>query len=172
MPQNSCSLSEVIFVIDGENTLTVTENDVSLFFFSHGLIAVGGFGYSSSATEPEYSSWKPFQGYMDEVYVWGKMIGKDALRQSPVKQFGVFKKRKCRGHGKGKKKGLQKQTVTVQTCLECKSKCITKMPCLGYQTFDLEDGTNTKRCTLIKNLCPRIKKELVEFEGATCMRQK
>lgn len=172
MPRNSCSLSEVIFIIDGENTPTVTENDVSLFFFNHGRIAVGGFGYSSSATEPEYSSWKPFQGYMDEVYVWGKMIGKDALRQSPVKQFEVFEKRKCGGHGKGTKKGLQKQTMTVQTRSECESKCIAKLPCLGYQTLDLEDGTNMKRCTLFKNLRPRIKKKRVEFEGATCVRLK
>jgi len=82
MPRTSCTLSEVIMYIDGEDIETVAKKSVNIFFVTSGRLSIGGFGYSHESYESNFPHLSPFKGKIDEFYMWGRTIEDNDLRLS------------------------------------------------------------------------------------------
>lgn len=82
MPKTSCTLSEVIMYIDGDVIETVAKKNINIFFITSGRLSIGGFGYSNESYESIFPHLSPFQGKVDEFYMWGRAIEDNDLRES------------------------------------------------------------------------------------------
>jgi len=151
MPNRSCRLSQVKLYIDGINTKTSVQNDIPLFFLNHGRISIGGLGFSATP-KSAFPTWKPFNGNIDEVYVWGKTVEKQQLRKSPGKNLHHVQNSWC---ATGKRRGMKVKTITsIKKEERCKNKCRNSVSCLGIKVVELKNNTQEIRCTLFKNKSP------------------
>jgi len=81
MPRKSCTLSEVIIYVDGEAINTIADKyDGNIFFTTSGRLSIGGFGYSHESYEENFPHLSPFNGMLDELYVWGRALKEDDMK--------------------------------------------------------------------------------------------
>jgi len=81
MPRKSCALSEIIMYVDRHVIETIVpQNDEYIFFITSGRMSIGGFGYSHKSFEKMLPHLKPYTGYMDDFYIWGRSIEDDDLK--------------------------------------------------------------------------------------------
>lgn len=82
MPRKSCRLSEVRMFVNGKRVDTFIKGpDPRLFFVTAGSVSVGGFGFSHSEMETLLRNHTPYTGLIDEVYVWGRDVGKAGIQK-------------------------------------------------------------------------------------------
>lgn len=72
MPSDSCLLSDVIMMIDGDEVETQLSGiDQHIYFISTGLVTLGGFGYSSNVYGSKYfQDTQNFVGKMESFKLW------------------------------------------------------------------------------------------------------
>lgn len=85
MPRKSCRLGEVEMFVNGQRVDTVVEgNNHRLFLVTAGRLSVGGFGRSLSRMEALLPEHEPFEGLIDDVWVWAR-----DLRQGDIERIYV-----------------------------------------------------------------------------------
>ena len=101
MPHKSCKLSEVLLFIDGKKVSTsLTNKDTPLHFENFGHTSIGGVGFAGTDLSNLFPSWKPFVGYIDEVYLWQRRVYAKQLRTAPIRRFKRRQDSKCTPTGR------------------------------------------------------------------------
>ena len=148
MPHKSCKLSEVLLFIDGKKVSTRLTKDTPLHFENFGHLSIGGVGFAGTDLSNLFPSWKPFVGYIDEVYLWQRSINEKELRRAPIRRF-KRRNSKCRPTGK---------VVTIDQVPKvgrCRRKCKRTVNCVGFKTSS-EEGSEDLQCTLFLSHAPRV----------------
>ena len=141
MPQGNCKLSEVIFFVDGHQVqgTAVSGKDWNIFFATYAQIGIGGFAHGPLDFHNELPNLHPFEGGMDDVYVWGRRIWPhDLLQVMKRRKFKVTQGRKCLSNGFDELYFKASKSKCLKICRESTS-------CWGYQ-FKKNGGN--KKCTL------------------------
>ena len=135
MPRKSCLLSQVHIYVNGERIKTyVNGDDVNLFFHTSGRISLGGFGHSHSSYDTYLKKLNPFQGWIDEFYLWARQLYPADLERAMKrdKSFNVTYGRKCAGPSPYK-------VLTGVPFRVCNKACLKDNSCVGYD-YTEEDG--------------------------------
>jgi hypothetical protein len=152
MPHKSCKLSEVLLFIDGKKVSTRLTNDTPLHFEYFGQLSIGGVGFARTDVSNLFPSWRPFVGYIDEVYLWQRRVYAKQLRTAPIRRFKRRKNSKCTPTGK---------VVTIDQVPKvgrCSGKCKRTVNCVGFKTSAVQ-GSEDLQCTLFLSHAPHVDKD-------------
>ncbi|GFH57818.1 hypothetical protein CTEN210_14294 [Chaetoceros tenuissimus] len=152
MPYKSCKLSEVLLFIDGKKVSTSVTKDTPLHFENFGHLSVGGVGFAGTDVRNLFPSWKPFVGYIDEVYLWQRRVYARQFRTAPMRRFKRRKNSKCTPIGR---------VVTIDQVpkvRKCRRKCKRTVNCVGFKTSSVE-GSEDLQCTLFLSHAPHVNKD-------------
>ena len=127
MIRRSCLLSEVLMYIDGKSVRTQAINDDYLYVSSYGSLSIGGLGYSNTK-ETEFPSWRPYEGVIDEIYVWDRRIWpRNDLATAMKKNFKASHGREC------KQQDGSISIYYIKNTDECSYQCSLNRLCWGYE---------------------------------------
>uniref|UniRef100_A0A7S3QJ37 Laminin G domain-containing protein n=1 Tax=Chaetoceros debilis TaxID=122233 RepID=A0A7S3QJ37_9STRA len=163
MPRASCRLSEVKMYVDNEQVETESSNDnPNLYLSGSGYIGIGGYGYTE-AIAFSISQGIPFEGKIDELYVWGRTVLIAEVARVQKKEFQINETHKCVAN----EKRFNFETTELEKDWHCARSCRETLSCLGYEIKLKASGKY--RCLQFKNRHPRVGKEVTLGNKPNCV---
>ncbi len=142
MPSKSCLSSEIEIYVNGLKVETVYagKND-HVFFTTSGKLSLGGWGYSNHNYESQYPEVSPFNGMMDNFFLWaGSSMDSEMLRKANLKRFEYNRKATCLSSPNKQRIGNK-----IISPKRCRKLCMKNPACWGYQVRK-RSGSNHFRC--------------------------